>query len=399
MKNNPNGRYVDEAYPFIWKDLHEKGFITLHLEDWPHIGAFNYRLKGFSNYTCHHYFQHYQFKLLNNMAKLYFRKKKIDDFCVGAKKRHKVLLDLILNFKREYKQLTNNLAIMHFVENSHNTNERFNWVDDDLYRLLKSGNDEGLFENTALFLYSDHGPRFVDKRSSNNRYLEERLPFFAIHLPEKYKKNNPDKYNNFKINSKLLTTPFDIYSTVRDLTCLDQKNNILKGSNRLKRSISLMTKISPKRTCEHIGISDHYCTCVQNWVYLDINSTNVFEAVNFIIKSINQITDIAKDLCLKLSLEQIISAEYLIKNFKRIFKIQFITSPNKGVYEAVVYDQLIKEFEFISNKLSIKSRNEISRINSYGEQPFCIEDFENPANILDLRKFCFCKSIKGVTKQ
>jgi hypothetical protein len=25
IKQDPNGKYVDEVYPFIWKDLHEKG--------------------------------------------------------------------------------------------------------------------------------------------------------------------------------------------------------------------------------------------------------------------------------------------------------------------------------------------------------------------------------------
>lgn len=24
LKNDPNGKYVDEVYPFIWKDLHKK---------------------------------------------------------------------------------------------------------------------------------------------------------------------------------------------------------------------------------------------------------------------------------------------------------------------------------------------------------------------------------------
>ena len=26
IKQDPNGKYVDEVYPFIWKDLHQKGF-------------------------------------------------------------------------------------------------------------------------------------------------------------------------------------------------------------------------------------------------------------------------------------------------------------------------------------------------------------------------------------
>jgi hypothetical protein len=87
VKNDPNARYVDEAYPFIWKDLHKKGvnnkkkvslpisaFLTfifpwfqkgyksLYLDDWPHLAAFSYRMKGFLNHTTHHYFKHYQLR-------------------------------------------------------------------------------------------------------------------------------------------------------------------------------------------------------------------------------------------------------------------------------------------------------------------------------------------------
>ena len=61
------------------------------------------------------------------------------------------------------------MVIMHYVENSHDTNERFNWVDDELYEFLEQGFTQNLFDNTAIFLFSDHGARFTDKRSSNNR--------------------------------------------------------------------------------------------------------------------------------------------------------------------------------------------------------------------------------------
>lgn len=43
LRNDPKARYVDEAYPFIWKDLHKKNYVSMHLDDWPHIGAFSYR--------------------------------------------------------------------------------------------------------------------------------------------------------------------------------------------------------------------------------------------------------------------------------------------------------------------------------------------------------------------
>jgi hypothetical protein len=395
LKNNPNARYVDEAYPFIWKELHKKGYISIHLEDWPQASAFNYRMKGFSNQTCHHYYKHYQLKLgAFKIEKKVNRKN--DDFCIGAKKRHKVLIDLMTQFKIEYNKIANNLIIMHYVENSHETNEKFNWIDNDLYSFLNNGYNEGLFDNTAIFLYSDHGARFANKRSSNNRYLEERLPFFAIYLPEEYKLNNPNKFNNLKINTNLLTSPFDIYATVRDLTCLN--NPINKNKNNLERSISLLNEISPKRNCENIGISEHFCTCVQRWRSISVTNKIAKECALFIIESMNYLIKPVNEKCENLTLKEIISFEVLKKDNKLLFKIQLETLPNEGIYETLLSNEINQENEFNSGELSIHSRNDISRIDSYGEQPICINDFEkNPAELLDIRKFCFCKTLKTVT--
>lgn len=352
-------------------------------------------MKGFLNHTTTHYFKHYQLRLWDRVAKFYYSKNnQNDDFCMGSKKRHKILLDLILDFKRMYNSKSPNLVLMHYVENSHDTNERFNWVDNDLLEFLRTGHTQNLFENTAIFLFSDHGARFTDKRSSNNRYLEERLPFFAVYLPDKYKQANPEKLNNLVTNSHLLTSPFDIYASVRDLTCLDSST-----SNSKSRSISLLNKISNERNCENIGISEHYCTCIQNWQAQQLTDDLVAEAAKFSVHSINELTNSVRNLCMELSLKQIISAEVLKKNEKLIYKIQLITKPNNGVYEALLYDGYMSQFEFKSAKFSISSRNEISRIDAYGEQPYCVSNFSsNPAYVLDLRKFCFCKIAKSKLK-
>lgn len=364
--------------------------MTMHLDDWPHIGAFNFRMKGFLNYTSKHYFKHYQLRLWDRVAKYYFSKnQRLDDFCIGSKKRHKVLMDLMLDFKRIYKQTANNLMLMHYVENSHESNERFNWIDNDLYDFLKVGHYENLFENTAIFLFSDHGARFNDKRSSDTRYLEERLPFFAVYLPEEYRQSNPKKYENLQKNSKLLTSPFDIYATVRDLTCLDESISI---TNKRHRSLSLLEEISLERNCEDIGISEHYCTCEQNWMDVEVTDEKIRNAAQFTVQSVNQITALMRTLCLELFLKEIISAEFLNKTNELVYKIQIVTKPNNGVYEALLFDSNKPEFEFSSDKFSIKSRNEISRIDAYGSQPYCVSNFaNNPAHVLDLRKFCYCK--------
>ncbi len=360
----------------------------MHLEDWPHVGAFNYRMKGFSNQTCHHYYKHYQMALWDKIKKKISGFRSFDDLCIGARKRHAIQLDLMLKFKREYNGLFNSIAIMHYVENSHDRIERLDWVDNDLYKFLSTGFNEGLFNNTAIFLFSDHGSRFTDKRLAKNRYLEERLPFISVYLPQHYREIYPDKYNNLKINSNRLTSPFDIHATVRDLTDLPP---ISPNSFHLaNRSISLLARM-PERNCEQIGISDHFCTCIQDWTSSSIYRNDVIEAVLFTINSINRITNSTKKLCSRLTLKQVISADTIKKDKKIIYKVQFITMPNNGVYETILVNDFEKKYEFTSASFSIFSRNDISRIDSYGEQPKCISDFsKNPAELLDIRKFCHC---------
>ncbi len=50
LKGTSNASYVDEVYPFVWRDFErELNYATLYNEDWPHVGVFQYRMIGFKN--------------------------------------------------------------------------------------------------------------------------------------------------------------------------------------------------------------------------------------------------------------------------------------------------------------------------------------------------------------
>ncbi|RNA16887.1 hypothetical protein BpHYR1_039416 [Brachionus plicatilis] len=381
LKNDPNGKYVDEAYPFIWKELHKKNFTSIYLDDWPHVGAFTYRMRGFKNHAPKHYPKHYQLYMMQRNRRL----KKANDFCNGDTKRHKIMMNLLTSFKQLYRNRQSNLAIMHYVENSHDSNGHLHWLDDEIFEFLNNGFREHLFDDTIIFLYSDHGSRFNKLRSSQ-RYLEERLPFFSVYLPDSFVSNNQQKVVNFKNNLAKLTSPFDIHATVRDLTC--SKKEI---KNDRQRSISLFDKISIYRSCEDIGIAEHFCTCVRDWKSQNINTKEIKKVAEFAVESINSITSSKRHLCQVLGLKTIISSDLLDLSDKILYRVSFTTLPNYGIYETIVYQGKNEGFEFISDNFSIKSKNDISRIDSYGEQPWCVAKFgSNPGLLLDLRKFCFC---------
>lgn len=218
LKSDPNGSFVDQVYPFIWKELHSPShnYVSFHMEDWPQVSAFTYRLKGMSNLTAHHYMRAYQTALWKRVSSAYFSGR--DDFCIGNLKRHRKALNLLTEFIETYRNTSHPyLAIMHYIENSHDGNDRAHQLDDDLIYFLKDNFKRGSFKNTAIFLYSDHGARFSTERMTSQGYLEERMPFFSIYLPDSFRNQNPDKLINLIHNSQQLTTALDAHQTIRKL--------------------------------------------------------------------------------------------------------------------------------------------------------------------------------------
>lgn len=37
LKSDPNGKFVDQVYPFIWNELHPRGYMSYQMEDWPQV--------------------------------------------------------------------------------------------------------------------------------------------------------------------------------------------------------------------------------------------------------------------------------------------------------------------------------------------------------------------------
>ena len=324
----------------------------------------------------------YQLNLWKRVSDSYFAKR--DDFCIGNQKRHKKALNLINDFIETYKNRSkNHIAIMHYIENSHDGNERANYLDNDLFNFLSENYKKKNFDQTAIILYSDHGSRFAEERWSPQGYLEERTPFFSIYLPKTYHEKFPNKIANLIKNSQQLTTPFDIYQTLRDIGCLD----VDKKPESI-RSISLLDEIPVNRSCEQIGISLHYCICELDWTAQDVNDKFSIQAANFVVNHINEnLLKKATEYCLPLRLKTIYSIKASRVKNSVYLKVNLMTSPNDANYEAMInYRKVNEVFEF-----EIESSDQISRTNSYGAQPLCLDRAPPSKNFtVDLRKFCMC---------
>lgn len=119
-------------------------------------------LKGFKKEIANHFMRPLQLALWERNGPIYFNGN--DPLCIGDKKRHEYNLDIVKEFFNKYGNDTLKFAVSHYNENSHDGNERLALSDEGLYNFLKSNYEKGMFENTAIIMYSDHGDRFNEDR-------------------------------------------------------------------------------------------------------------------------------------------------------------------------------------------------------------------------------------------
>ena len=366
-------------------------------EDSPGSASFNYRLNGFQDPPTDHYARPFWMEAVKVMR----------EFCINSRASHDESLKYLLSFFRGYKNRPK-FAFSSHSQISHNSVNTVGYADEDLKAVLETMEKESLLENTLLIIFADHGPRFSNFRKTIQGKLEERFPFMSITTPKWFRGKYPDLYNNLAHNSRLLTSPFDVYATLRHLlTYPEYPSGITIGQ-------SLFNWIDEKnRTCASAGVEDHWCPCL---VLEEVSSDEpvVAEVAEFLVRHMNELTsqsDELTKLCQRLVLQEIKSVfrempKEAMQRFRdtkngagdecdsceavmggksentlakdTLYQLQIVTSPNEGFYEASVR----------VTKGAPSLVGEISRIDAYKDQPYCImETFPL------LRKFCFCSLI------
>lgn len=393
-RSKPNAKSVDD-WRWVFRDYRDRGYVTMYSEDSPEFATFNYRLKGFRNPPTDHYGRYFWME-----AKRHQRA----SHCAGNDAMHRLTFNYFLSLFRTYKEHSK-FAFINFSDLTHDDINAVQLADQDLFELLTTMEKENYLDETIVFIFGDHGLRFGKMRKTLQGKLEERLPHMSITFPTWFPQKHPKLYEAVKHNSKLLTSPFDIYATLQHVLSYPLPP---KGVNIGQ---SLFFPIDPKkRTCASTGVEDHWCPCM-NFETVSKGEAIVRRlatfSVEFINKQVEKEGSKVKSLCHKLSLKEIKTASREMPNdkvqkFKQssgdhrcdscgvvlggkdkntlvqdtIYQIQFVTSPNDGFYEASV--------KVVNGRPRIKG--EISRIDAYGHQPDCVAD-----TYVHLRKYCYCK--------
>ncbi|XP_063366681.1 uncharacterized protein LOC134655154 [Cydia amplana] len=372
----PNTRAFFDNCPFIWERFQRAGYSTALAEDNASMGMFDFVKRGFVGFPTDYYFhtfihqaEHHAGTNKDNHAFL----------CMNEKFFFKILLDYVEDLATTLKN-----KLFGFFWEITMSHGRLNYpmvMDDSYTNFFTKMQVSGYLNQTIIFFMSDHGMRWGAFRQTRQGYLEDRLPFVFALFPPSFREKYNLAYTNLKLNSRRLTTPFDIHSTLLDLTALDniEDEKIKSRSNEnysQYRNISLFLPVPSNRTCRLADIDDHWCAC-HNRVPASRKSLEAKEAAEFVVSHLN---GLLKDYpqCVELKLSEVMSVTELLLSGSedskwRELSVVVRTWPGGGVFEATVGRGV--------GRWSLAGA--VSRLNFYDDQSHCVPHYQ-------LKLYCYC---------
>lgn len=261
-------------------------------------------------------------------------------------------------------------------------------------------NSTGNPDNTVILFMSDHGHRTGKFRETFLGFYEYNLPAFYIRLPPSLKQQNPEWYAHLRENSHKLTNPLDLHSTFTDILGL-VKVKLTGGLQTIKHSTekspfrsrySFFEEQPSNRTCESSAIPQEYCMCgVNKRVQGNAKLSEALGAI--LVAKVNSILNpvIQSGKCLNLTYTKFLhdrdmGSGSVWNNFGKFINyrdhlIAVEAGPSKAKLEAK-----LRVFE---NSTALVL-GEVARLNLYGDQSHCMEDFK-------LKLYCMCKGTRAST--
>jgi hypothetical protein len=155
---------IDKA-PFIWKTFEEFGFVTAFAEDQGFIGTFNYEKAGFKEKPTTFYMR--PFETAKDSWLTYEQSKSGNGTnCYGFQHESDYILQYMINFVTQFK---NDPFFGLFWAASFTHDD---WLDPTSMDLrtrnyLIELENLGVFNNSVVFFYSDHGDRYGTLRPTS----------------------------------------------------------------------------------------------------------------------------------------------------------------------------------------------------------------------------------------
>ncbi|XP_023036680.2 uncharacterized protein LOC26528854, partial [Drosophila willistoni] len=381
---NMSERIFDRC-SFIWKKFKHVGFKTVFAEDVAKLANFNSFFTGFNNTPTDYYFRPIMLEMEKNIANTRVLNLNL---CMGGRRTADVLLEYMRKLIPKYNK-DRFFSFFWTVTLSHDSFNNPALLDGQMTSQLSILKKSGVLNRTLVILMSDHGLRWGAFRKTYQGIMEERQPLLMVLYPDWLAERYPEAVANLQLNSKRLTTPFDLHATMLDLLDIRslekdqlQKRNVeLNDPHKLPRGISLFLPVPVERTCEQATIASHWCTCHERKELPTIDG-RVQRAARYLVRLINDRLR-SHSQCRTLYLNSILKAfiatphRQILKESENDYAVDILvrlqTKPGLGIFEATV------RMSGFTSALT----GTISRINLYGRQSHCINDST-------LKLFCYC---------
>ena len=360
--------------------------ILLFKEDLPNLNPFTYFKKGFRRNSRPTSFYGRPFWLAKYNFSNHFK-----TMCDSGRLIYKTVFDINEFFmKRMNHSSFPYFFISSIGEYTHDSMILPPYFDVEFFKMLKSYEINGYFDNTLLIIFSDHGSRLVKyayETESGRR--EKKQPFISIKLPKKLV--NTEYYTNMVENKNALISFFDVYQTLRHFLALNtnyykkESFSINNKNIRYLRGISLFDKIPENRNCSDALISESFCVSNKREMVNEENFQLKFnlkfdDIVDYILNHVNNQTSKFRSICSEYRKYQLKFVKNIkISSYKNHFQFITIFQPGDAWFESNIE---IDE----DNNNSFKIVGKVVRLSLYGYQSSCIKDGY-------LKNFCFCKSI------
>ena len=395
-----------DSFPFIWKNFSDAGYVTMYAEDMAEISTFNYLTKGFIHPPTDHYMRPYWIAIADQVRyKLgyvlrYFENKNINlqkssAMCYGDTPHHVTQVDYLKRFIQKYSG-KRKFALSFLTEIAHEYPNFLSYGDEVFLEFFRWMKASGELENTVLIFFSDHGARIDEIRNTFVGRIEERMPVVIVYIPEHIREKFPALHKNMQLNTKRLSTNFDLHQTMLDIVHGSFENPSTSYFVDRARGISLFRPLPESRSCADAWIPEDYCAC---YTSSPVNvSTN--QIVSMVAKEMVENLNsrlYSEPKCVELELFSVQEAEQINHGLQHsrtentgISLFQFFKPEEKSTLRFLVVIETVPghaifeaTYDFDNSQGNGRLVGDIVRVNKYGSQGNCISDKR-------LRPLCYC---------
>ncbi|XP_043796841.1 uncharacterized protein LOC122717135 isoform X2 [Apis laboriosa] len=366
--------------PLIWKNFSASGYRTAFAEDACAMTTFNYLKRGFRIQPTDYYLRPFCIaseKDIGNTHKLNA------NLCVGTRKT----FDNLLTYTKKIVSQFSADPYFAMIWQASLTHDFFNYPqlgDESYYNLITYLYNERLMNKTALIVMSDHGMRWGSFRQTYQGRMEDSLPFVFLVLPHWWREKYRVAWTNLRRNTRSLTTAFDLHETLMDMMNLENleesrlktRLRTMPKDNNLPRGISWFLPIPDYRTCTMAGIASHWCMC-HNSYDVSAQDENLRDKAMFLVSELNNMLKKFVQ-CAILKLKEIKAAKAWRDEDEQSlidYTITVETEPGNAIFEGTI--------RYRSENKTNKLVGSVSRLNAYGKQSACVDEF-------NMRLYCYC---------